>query len=475
MKKFKSILLVVLLIPCIFLFNACAFVEATTNFVTKIEQTEVVNGKTTYTVHYSNGTTSIFVMENGKDGDNGRNLDLASIKAHCLENDIDYESFLEQFLSIDVSQSVQEATNRALLSAVSIYAEHTSINNYGTKDISFTCGAGVIYEMNDEFSYVVTNFHVLYHSNSNQPNHMAKKICLFQYGARERVYKTDEMGLDGYPVAHYGEGSVMAEYVGGSMTYDLAILKVETVSLLANNPHATPVEIAKDYEVGETAIAVGNPEGYGLSATDGIISVEVDETLELEAADESTIISPRVIRIDTAVNPGNSGGGLFDISGNLIGIVNAKITSYDVDNMAYALPCDHVVSVVDNLIYYHEQTNEISKPKKLMFNISISPMNRLSTYNPATNRFSISEDVTVVTISAGLGNSIGLKIDDVIKTVTINDSEHVIDRDFKLLDLMLTVRAGDKILLKLDRAGETVYAGVTDETGVLISSFVTVD
>ncbi len=475
MKKFKSIILVLLLLPCIFLLNACSLVEGNTNFVTKIEQTEVLNGKTTYTVYYSNGTTSIFVMENGKDGEDGKDLTLASIKAYCLENKIDYESFLEQFLSIDGSQTVQEATNLAMLSAVSIYAEHTSINNYGMKDTSFTCGAGVIYEMNDEFSYIITNFHVLYHSNSNQPNHMARDIRLFQYGARERVFKTDEIGTDGYPVAYYDEGSVKAEYVGGSMTYDLAILKVDTDHLLANNAHATSVTIATNYEVGETAIAVGNPEGYGLSATSGVISVEVDETLELEAADESTIISPRVIRIDTAVNPGNSGGGLFDIDGHLLGIVNAKITSYEVDNMAYALPCDHVVAVADNLIYYHEQTNQISNPKKLMFNISISPLNRKSTYDPVSNRFTVSEDVTIVALSSGLGNSIGLKIDDIIKTITINNTEYTIDRDFKLMDLMLTVRPGDKILFKVERAGEIALAGITDAQGLKADNFVTVN
>ena len=58
----------------------------------------------------------------------------------------------------------------------------------------------------------------------------------------------------------------------------------------------------------------------------------------------------RVIRVDTAVNPGNSGGGLFNSKGELIGIVNAKIISSDVENIGYAIPSSVAINVADNII-----------------------------------------------------------------------------------------------------------------------------
>ena len=71
--------------------------------------------------------------------------------------------------------------------------------------------------------------------------------------------------------------------------------------------------------------------GYGISVSSGIVCVD-SEYITMTAADGKTSVSFRVIRVDSAVNSGNSGGGLFDKDGNLIGIVNAKISSTNVLN-----------------------------------------------------------------------------------------------------------------------------------------------
>ena len=63
--------------------------------------------------------------------------------------------------------------------------------------------------------------------------------------------------------------------------------------------------------VGDSAIAIGNAQGYGVSASCGIVSVD-SEYITMTAADGRTSVSFRVFRVDTAVNSGNSGGGLFD-------------------------------------------------------------------------------------------------------------------------------------------------------------------
>lgn len=468
MKHFKKILLVLLIIPCVFILNACSFGNKQI-YVTGIEQTSVVGTKTTYTVHYSNGTTSLFSVNNGENGEDGNDLTLASIRAYCDANQINFESFLTEYFTIvnQTAPTVQDASNKALQSAVTIYCEHPIITAY-SKDTQIACGAGVIYQMGEDYSYIVTNYHVIYSNDSTEITNIAKKITIFQYGTSEIIQETD-LTNNGYPVYSYGDGAIEATYAGGSLTYDLAILKVKTDDLLKYNPNASAITIANDYQVGETVIAIGNPEGLGFSVTSGIISVESDETLSLYGADDVTIISPRVIRIDAAVNGGNSGGGLFDINGHLVGIVNARLVSYEIENMAYALPCDNVKAVVDNLIYYYEATNIASQVKKLNLNITTSSENRRANYNTETNRTVITEDIVVKSISAGIGNNIGLKIDDKIKKININGTEHTLTRSYQLADLLITIRPNDKFIIEVERNGAVVELGIATEDGVLES------
>ncbi len=473
MKSFKKLLLLLLILPCVFIFNGCQITKQEL-YVTDIVQTETVGNKTTYTVHYSNGTTSLFTMDNGVDGENGEDLTIDSIKTYCLQNSIDFESFLKEYLTIEIKvPTVQDATNIALQSAVTIWCEHTSEDYYHNKDLNFFCGAGVIYEMGETYSYIVTNYHVIYYAGSNTSDKIARKITIFQYGTSEQVYTTDEEDLQGYPISKYGYGAIDAEYVGGAMRYDLAVLKVKTADLKTYNPHATAVTLASDYEIGETAIAIGNAEGLGFGATSGIISVE-SEIIEMEAADEATICQFRVMRVDAAVNSGNSGGGLFDINGHLLGIVNAKVVSSDVDNIAYALPYDNVTAVANNIIYHYEQTNMPSKVKKLVLGITVEPQNMHAIYDPITNRTTLTEDIVITKMELGVGSQIGLHLGDIIKSISINNSTYSLTRYHQLGDLLLNVRPGDKVIFTVDRNGTNRDFGITDSDGVLATQLTTV-
>jgi serine protease Do len=89
---------------------------------------------------------------------------------------------------------------------------------------------------------------------------------------------------------------------------------------------------------------VGNPLGnFVLSVSQGIIS-GVDRQADIEG----NIMN--LTQVDAAVNPGNSGGGLFDSQGRLIGIVNAKNTGIDVEGMGFAIPIDTVREVLDMML-----------------------------------------------------------------------------------------------------------------------------
>jgi len=134
-----------------------------------------------------------------------------------------------------------------------------------------------------------------------------------------------------------------------SSIYDIAVVKLTGSSEYVNSV-AKPAEIADSSFLteGENAIAIGNPFGVGISITSGIISKTVD-LVDVDA------ITHRVLRVDTPINAGNSGGGLFNDKGQLIGLVSAKakdnISSGNyVDCVAYAIPSNVAISIAENII-----------------------------------------------------------------------------------------------------------------------------
>lgn len=134
-----------------------------------------------------------------------------------------------------------------------------------------------------------------------------------------------------------------AKLIGKDSRTDLAVLKVD----LQNAKYVSFAD-SDQLVLGQDAIAIGNPLGEGLSCSNGIVSA-----LSKEIYIDNVYMS--VIQTNAAVNEGNSGGGLFDINGNLIGIVNAKdkssaYSAVSVEGMGYAIPSNTVKRIVDELI-----------------------------------------------------------------------------------------------------------------------------
>ena len=490
MKKFKNLLLILLLIPCVFFLNACSLLEFGEAYVTAIEKTESVGNISTYTVYFSDGTHSTITINDGNDGEDGSDLTIESIKNYCSTNNINFESFLKEYLTViqvvEKAPSIQDATNIALQSTVSVWCEFPTSDYAGAnKKVEVGCGAGVIYQMGETYSYIITNYHVVYYNGCDTSDYIAKEIHVFQYGTDETAYKLTQSNIfgnqtpvydsNGYPEIAYGDGAIEATYVGGELTYDLAVLKVSTADLLKYNAHAKPVQVADGYEIGETVMAIGNPECEGSSVTSGIISV-VSEDLEMTGADDITKCVFRVMRIDAAVNGGNSGGGLFNINGEFVGTVNAKVVSSTIDNIAYAIPYDNVTAVVDNILYYYNGSNK-SKVKILRLGITISTQNSHAVYNPTTNRTHIVDDAVVTAVQSGsLAKAMQFKVDDIIKTISINGTVYEINRSYDISDVLLKIRAGDKILIQVQREGteELQTLSIAGEDGVLDSYLQTI-
>ena len=132
-----------------------------------------------------------------------------------------------------------------------------------------------------------------------------------------------------------------ATIVGTDSKNDIAIIKIEATGL-------TPAVVgdSETLTVGSEVIAIGNPLGeLRGTATAGIISA-VNRTIEVEGQ------TMTLVQTDAAISPGNSGGGLFDASGKLIGIVNAKVSDSRAEGLGFAIPVNSVLDEINDLLNY---------------------------------------------------------------------------------------------------------------------------
>ena len=348
---------------------------------------------------------------------------------------------------------IPAASSKGLRSAVSIVCNFQATVQQGgwrpgsssttTKDYS-SAGSGVIYQMDtsEGDAFIITNYHVVYDASSNTENGISEDISVYLYGLEIE------------------EKAMKATYVGGSLYYDIAVLRVEDSEILKTSS-ACAVDVADSDKVlvGDSAIAVGNAQGLGISSTSGIVSVD-SEYITMIAADEKTRVSFRVMRVDTAVNSGNSGGGLYDDEGNLIGIVNAKIVYDGVENIGYAIPSNVAISIAENVIDYCYGT-DTERVQRAFFGITVSASDSKAVYNSETGSFTIEETVCVYEVSNGSLSDGILQAEDVLVSATVNGNTTEITRQYHIIDMMLDVRANDVVTIKILRGGEEKTVSIT--------------
>ncbi|KRQ86758.1 Serine protease Do-like HtrA [Caloramator mitchellensis] len=178
-------------------------------------------------------------------------------------------------------------------------------------------GSGIIYDKN---GYIMTNYHVVEYAD---PKNSYSK------------YTTLEVFLpDGR--------QTKAKFIGGDRKNDLAVIKIE----LDNLPVAELGD-SSTLEVGETAVAIGNPLGmeFAGSVTSGIISA-INRKVQV---DDRTL---NLIQTDAAINPGNSGGALVNSQGQVIGINTVKISSTGLEGLGFAIPINDAKPIVDQLMMF---------------------------------------------------------------------------------------------------------------------------
>ena len=339
---------------------------------------------------------------------------------------------------IDISSTSSSnmlAASKALLSSVSITT-------------STSAGSGVIYKLEKEKgnAYIITNYHVVYDNGS-----INSEIYAYLYGMEASDY------------------AIPATYVGGSMNYDIAVLKVTgSTILMESNAAAVSVADSDDVAILDTAIAIGNPEGQGISATVGCINVDSENiSVGFQIYNKVQRITLRVMRTDAAVNSGNSGGGLFNAKGELIGIVNAKDADSSTDNIGYAIPSNVAKAIAENILYYCDgQTKQ--NVYRCMLGVTVGIKDLYTEYDTGTGKIYKRETVMLTEVlESGAANGI-LKTGDVINSITIDGVKHEVSRTYHIIDTMLYARVGSMVVINITRDGS-----VSDITVPIVESMLT--
>lgn len=210
--------------------------------------------------------------------------------------------------------TTQEVAKLVGPSVVGIVSEVTVTDFFwGTEGVSESSGSGIIFKKDGSFYYIITNNHVV---------EDASKVSI--------------------QIA--GDTTYEGEIVGTDENTDLAVIKISTKDELSVAKFGDSSKI----EVGERAIAIGNPLGMEFfgSITQGIISatnrkVKMSENLTMN-----------YIQTDAAINSGNSGGALVNAYGEVIGVNSAKISSSSVEGMGFAIPISEAEVVANDLVKY---------------------------------------------------------------------------------------------------------------------------
>ncbi len=347
---------------------------------------------------------------------------------------------------------VSSATAKGLMSAVSITSNfvsrtHTYYPGFGIVGGSgnkyYSRGSGVICRLEGDEALIITNHHVVYDSGSKTSDGISDDIYVYLYGRENEEY------------------AISAEYVGGSAYYDIAVLYAKDSAFASGVVKAAEFS-SEEVSVGETAIAVGNPQGYGISASLGIVSVD-SEYIVTSGMTSST----RVIRVDTPVNSGNSGGGLYNDKGEIIGIVNAKIVDESVENIGYAIPAAVVKAVSENIIE-NCLNKDTTSVKRALLGITLSSNNACTVIGEDGN-IDIVETVTVASVEKGSICDGIVLAGDILVGAEIGTRTLEISRSHHIIDFMLYARVGDTVTLKIKRSGEIMTKSVTVTESAVIS------
>jgi serine protease Do len=313
-------------------------------------------------------------------------------------------------MKVDVNSDITEAASKvqdAVVSVINLQKQQSQSGLGGFSDIfgnrnddqqsqddsgqleEASEGSGVIYKLEGNTAYIVTN------------NHVVEK-------------------QDGLEVLLKDGSKVKATLVGTDSYTDLAVLKVES-DKVANIKPATFGD-SSSLKVGEPAIALGSPLGsqYANSVTSGIISSLNRQVVNQN--DEGQTVNINAIQTDAAINPGNSGGPLVNMAGQVVGINSSKIvqteSNVSVEGIGFAIPSNDVVNVINQL----EKDGKVIRPALGITMASLSDLSTEQVSEIVKVPSSVTQGVVVGSVQSSTpADQAGLKKYDVITKIDDTD------------------------------------------------------
>ena len=232
-----------------------------------------------------------------------------------------------------------------------------------------------------------------------------------------------------------------ASIVGSDATSDIAVIKIEATGL-------TPAVIGDSdaLAVGETVVAVGNPLGtLSNTVTDGIISA-----LNREVTVEDNDMT--LLQTNASISPGNSGGGLFNANGELIGVVNAKSSYSEAEGIGFAIPIDSAMEIAQQLI----ENGAVIRPALGVKILDVMDANTASQLGVSAT------GVYVVEVTAGGGaEAAGVQAGD--RIIAVDDT--AVSSSNSVKSYLADKQVGDTVNLQVEREGKVLTLTVTLGSG----------
>lgn len=308
-----------------------------------------------------------------------------------------------------------------------IYGAQYGIELPGTEEDNLQMvsqGSGVIYKVDGDTAYVVTNHHVV-------------------------------DGAEGLEIRLYDGTTVEGTLIGSDELSDLAVISMDAANVTTTVAFADSDQL----QVGSLAIAIGSPlsSDFATSVTQGIVSgLNRSVAVDLDG-DQVEDWNMTLLQTDAAINPGNSGGALINSAGQLIGINSSKFAATGVEGMGFSIPANDVKEIATQL----ETNGEVTRPVLGVSTYDVSVLTENSRVNILNLDPEMMDGVVVVDIAP---NSSAAQADiqeyDVITAI----NGEAIANNTELRQQLYQYKIGDQIDITILRNGEetTITAELTE-------------
>ncbi|MDD3187358.1 MAG: S1C family serine protease [Bacilli bacterium] len=311
-------------------------------------------------------------------------------------------STTEKVVTVTETDTIKSAIEK-------VYDATILVETYDNGSLVST-GTGFVYKEDDNYGYILTNNHVT------------------EDGDSVKILNNNGDSIDG-------------TILGADEYSDIAVIRIDKEYVL----QVAEIGSSSDSEIGDTVFTVGSPLGeeYMGTVTKGILSGK-NRLVTVTLSSGSYMIE--TLQTDAAMNPGNSGGPLVNMNGQVIGINSLKLVEDEIEGMGFAIPIETVMPVIDKL----EAGETIDRPY-----LGVQLIDATSTFQLFYNRINLSEDVTYGVVIASIedgkpADNAGLQKGDVIIEV---DGEKVEDSS-KFRYILYQHNIGDSIKVKYYRGDE---------------------